>query len=440
MSGSVSIDIPCGCDWQQVQVPAGQFAGAFLPKKMPVADDPLALLESSIRHGLMASGIPAKAYPGASACIVVTDRTRTTPNQLIVPILLNELNALGVQDEDICILIGLGMHGKDDEEAILQNLGRQVVARVEVFNHEPDNQAEMIHLGTTALGTPVELHHRFARADIRIGTGNINPCMLAGWSAGGKIVLPGVASRDCIYGNHKRFTRTLNELGIASLMGIMPPENVVRSDLEEAADISGIDMVVNTVLDWGRRLVSVECGHHIAAHRAAVEAMKPFVEVTLPQSVDILIAGVGEVGYECSLFQGGSRVCGGVDRYLNDGGTLIMVNECREGIYEGFEHEQFREWMRRMPAPAELTSLTESGAIGGEKSCVLYTFSWLLHQKKCRIIVVTEYMSPTELGDIHLEHAGTAQGALDRALARHGTGASIAALPFAGLVLPTLQR
>jgi nickel-dependent lactate racemase len=263
--------------------------------------------------------------------------------------------------------------------------------------------------------------------------------MLAGWTAGGKIVLPGVTSRRSIYENHKLFTGILSKLQCGSLLGILPPENAVRADIEGAATMSGIDMVVNTILDSERKIVDVYSGEHLSVHRAAVEKMLPNVEVILPQKVDILITGVGDVGFEVSLYQGGSRVCGGADRYLKDGGTLIIVNECREGIYEGFEHQEFREWMQKMPTPNKLKELTENLAIGGEKSCGLYTFSWLTHEKNCQIIIVTDNMTKGELRTIHLGHASHVQQAFDEALTCYTNGASIAVMPYAGLVLPRLS-
>ena len=116
-----------------------------------------------------------------------------------------------------------------------------------------------------------------------------------------------------------------------------------------------------------------------------------------------------------------------------------MVNACREGIYEGFEHEEYRDWMRRMPTPAEIGQLVEDGKMGSEKGCVLFTFSWLLHEMNCRIIIVTGGMTPAELKEIHLGHAPSVQQATDDALSCYAGGASIAIMPYAGLVLPTLS-
>jgi nickel-dependent lactate racemase len=373
------------------------------------------------------------------ACIAITDRTRSTPNARIVPILLDQLNALGVPDERITVISGGGMHAPDSQEELTNSVGQAVMERVELLTNEPDNDAIMVNMGTTDLGTPVEVYRRFAEADIKLGVSNVNPCMLSGWSGSGKIVMPGVSSRRAIYHNHKLFVEPLMELNCASLIGVMPPDNPVRADIEDFATLSGIDLLVNTVLDSERCLVDVFCGEHLASHRAARDCMLPKVEVSLPRSVDVLIAGVGDPALEVSLFQGGSRVCGGVDRYLKPGGTLIMVNACTEGIYEGFEHEEFREWMRQMPTPRNIGQLVDDEQMGGEKGCVLFTFAWLLHEMGCRIVVVTDGMTAEELEEVHLEHASSVQDAADDALGRSAQ-ASVGVMPYGGLVLPTLKR
>jgi nickel-dependent lactate racemase len=434
----MDIQVPHGRDTLSLKLPDDQVVGVCSPRPMEAASDPGQLLRESIAASIEELGLASQATPGARACIAITDRTRSTPNRRIVPILLDQLNAMGVSDDHITVISGGGMHAADSPEELTENVGPGVMARVDVLTNQPDNDAMMVNLGITELGTPVEVHRRFAEADIKLGVTNVMPCMLAGWSGSGKIVMPGVSSRRAIYHNHKFFVEPLMELGCASLMGVMPPENPIRADIEDFATLSGIDMVVNTVLNSKRRLVDVFCGEHVAAHRAARARMLPNVTVSLPQAVDVLIAGVGDPALEVSLFQGGSRVCGGVDRYLKPGGTLIMVNACTEGIYEGFEHEEYREWMRRMPTPAEIGRLVDEGEIGGEKGCVLFTFSWLLHEMECRIVLVTSGMTPQELEEIHLKHASSLQHAADEALGSY-TDPSIGVMPYGGLVLPTLR-
>lgn len=434
---TLEVQIPHGYEMMDLELPEGQVVGVCDPKTMPAAPDPDLLLEQAIAVGFEETGLVDKAKPGSRACIAITDRTRSTPNRRILPVLLNNLNSLDISDSQITVISGGGMHAADSHTDLVSLLGEELMSRVAVITNEPDNDDIMVNMGTSTIGTPVEVHRKFAEAEIKLGTTNINPCMLAGWSGSGKIVMPGIASRRGIYHNHKFFVRPLMKLGIASLMGIMPPDNPVRADIEECATISGLDMVVNTVLDSDRALVNAFCGDHLTSHRAAMKYMQPYVEVSLPQKVDIMIAGVGDPALEVSLFQGGSRVCGGVDRYLKPGGTLIMVNACTEGIYEGFEHEAYRQWMRQMPTPKEIGQIVEEGGMGGEKGCVLFTFSWLLHEMKCRIIIVTSGMTAEELDEVHLGHALRVQDALDEAMS-HYDQPSIGVIPYGGLVLPTL--
>ncbi len=434
----MEIEIPHGRETSTLELPDEQVAGVCHPQPMTAAADPDGQLRTSIEASFRACDLAAKAGATARACIAVTDRTRSTPNRLIVPILVDQLNRLGVADGHITIISAGGMHAPDDPRQLTSNVGADMMGRVELVTNEPDNDAVMVGMGTTDLGTPVEVHRSFADADIRLGVSNVMPCMLAGWSGSGKIVMPGIASRRAIYHNHSLFVEPLLELECGSLMGVIPPENPVRADIEDFATISGIDLVVNTVLNSERHLVDVFCGDHIEAHRAAREHMLPFVEVSLPQAVDVLIAGVGDPALEVSLFQGGSRVCGGVDRYLRPGGTLILANACTEGIYEGFEHEEFREWMRQMPTPREIGQLVSEGKLGGEKGCVLFSFAWLLHRLECRIVVVTDGMTAEELDEVHLEHESGLQRAADKALGSYPPDASVGVMPYAGLVLPRL--
>lgn len=430
-----TIPIPHGREIMSLEIPDHQVAGVCLPQQLSPLPNPRGHLQEKIVESFNTLDLASKVHKNAKACIAVTDRTRSTPNRQIVPILLDQLNRIGVPDERITVISGGGMHAPDNTSALEDNVGETVMGRVKVITNEPDNDEIMVHMGTSKIGTPVEVHCDYAEADIKLGTTNINPCMLAGWSGSGKIVMPGIASRRGIYNNHKFFIDPLLELGCASLMGIMPPDNPVRADIEECAEIGEIDMLVNTVLNSERKLVKAFCGDHLDSHRAAMNFMRPYVEVSLPENVDVMVAGVGDPALEVSLFQGGSRVCGGVDRYLKPGGTLIMVNACYESIYEGFEHEEYREWMRKMPTPEEIGKIVANEKMGGEKGCVLFTFSWLLHEMGCRIIIVTKGMTTEELKEIHLEHATHVQEALELVLEEYPSP-SVGIMPYGGLVLP----
>jgi len=84
---------------------------------------------------------------GVKACIAITDRTRSTPNSRIVPILLDLLNTSGMPDQNVTVISGGGMHAPDSRADLQRTVGQTVLDRVEVITNEPDNDAVMIKHG-----------------------------------------------------------------------------------------------------------------------------------------------------------------------------------------------------------------------------------------------------------------------------------------------------
>lgn len=67
---------------------------------------------------------------GEKVCIVVDDKTRSTPSQLMIQPILTRLNDADVKDSDITVLFGCGMHStmRLDEAALL--IGEDAAKRV----------------------------------------------------------------------------------------------------------------------------------------------------------------------------------------------------------------------------------------------------------------------------------------------------------------------
>src|SRR4029077_11576010 len=97
--------------------------------------------------------------PGCRLCVVFSDITRATPNDRIIPWLLEQLS--GVPRENITLLNGLGTHRPNTPEELARLLGSQVVRDYKVLNHEPENPEALIPLGTTSDGTPALINRHF---------------------------------------------------------------------------------------------------------------------------------------------------------------------------------------------------------------------------------------------------------------------------------------
>ena len=117
-------------------------------------------------------------------------------------------------------------------------VGAEVNARARVINHDPENT---VHLGNTAAGTPVQIFQPVVEADLLVCLGNLEFHYFAGYSGGAKAILPGCASRETLNANHAMMVHPEASAGRLE-------DNPVRLDIEEGADMVGVDFILNVLV------------------------------------------------------------------------------------------------------------------------------------------------------------------------------------------------
>src|SRR2546425_2385230 len=141
--------------------------------------------------------------PGDRVCILFTDITRATPNERLIPWLLEYLVPLcGMPRGKITLLNQVGTHRGNTRAELEQMLTPAVVRDYRVLNHEPENPAALVDVGRTRDGTPALLNRHCVEAEVRIVTGFIEPHLFAGFSGGPKGIMPGVAGLQTVMSNH----------------------------------------------------------------------------------------------------------------------------------------------------------------------------------------------------------------------------------------------
>lgn len=128
------------------------------------------------------------AATATSAAIAVSDMTRPCPSYKFLPALLAELAA--IPPENVTILFALGGHRKHTPEEWAQLVGPEVMAGG-VWLLDLD-AAECVPVGTTSLGTRLEVFKPYLEADLHVCTGNIEYHYFAGFSGGAKAAVPGL--------------------------------------------------------------------------------------------------------------------------------------------------------------------------------------------------------------------------------------------------------
>jgi len=102
----------------------------------PVADlgaETVRRLQSPLggKHLRDLAGDAVRTSPNARAVIAVTDLTRGSPDSVLVPPLLHELNAGGIPDTRITVIVAVGLHRATTDAEKREKLG-SVVDRVRV--------------------------------------------------------------------------------------------------------------------------------------------------------------------------------------------------------------------------------------------------------------------------------------------------------------------
>ena len=212
----------------------------------------------------------------SNIAIMVDDLTRPTPAFRVMPFIVKELKEAGVSEEDIKIVMATGAHRPQTRRDLVKKLGKSIVESIEVLNHNP--YENLAFLGKTSRGTPIYVNKWVVEADLRIGVGGVYPHEGAGFGGGGKIILPGVAGLDTIERNHL----------IPGQRGVVEG-NANRADIEEAARMARLDVVVNLVINSRREVAGVFVGDMVKAHREGVKEAVKIYKTLVPKKFDVAI-------------------------------------------------------------------------------------------------------------------------------------------------------
>ncbi len=293
------------------------------PSHTPGIEDERKAVLAALEKPIAARPLPAWIKPGDRVCIAFTDITRATPNERIIPWLLDYLASVARQD--ITLLNGLGTHRPNTPTELERMLTPAVARQYRVLNHDP-TAADLIPLGTTRDGTPALLNRQFVEADVRIVTGFIEPHFFAGFSGGPKGIMPGLAGLNTVMSNH----------GLANIKDPNASFGVTRGNplWEEMRDIAlraGPSFLLNVTLNEQRQITGVFAGDLLAAHRLGCESVKASAMQKVEAPFDIGVTTNSGYPLDLNLYQGIKGLSAGA-RVLKPGGTLILACECRDGV------------------------------------------------------------------------------------------------------------
>jgi len=421
--------VPYGEDEISFALPPGMRGTVVESKKVPPIADVSAAIAEALARPVNLPPLRELAKPGDTVCIVFTDITRASPDHLLVPALLRELETAGVRDEDITLLCGIGMHRPSTHAEKVAKLGEEVVARYRVIDNEPQNPDALVDLGTTESGIPLSVHRAAYEADLLIATGIVEPHQYAGYSGGRKTVAVGAAGEKMIAYTHGPQMVDHPGTRLGRIEG-----NPFHEAITEAARRAGLRFIINVVLDDEKRVVAVRAGEPEAVFLELVAVARELYEVPVPQQYDVVIGGVG-FPKDANLYQASraaSYLFFAPTPVVKPGGFLIIPARCQEGAGEGVGEQRFFETMRdARDMPSLLEELRRTGYPPGAQRAFI-----MAKVMEVNPVIIVGAECPEIVRAAKMIPAATMEEALGIAAETLGPELDVLIVPHALLTLP----
>lgn len=415
----MKLEIGFGTTPQTVALPDENVIGILEPNEVPVILKGAAAVDAALQNPIGSPRLRDIVQAGERVVVITSDMTRPVPSSIILPLVLEELWRAGVDPLDVTVVFALGCHRRQTSDEMKKLVGEAVYRQVRCVDGDPE---DFIHMGTTKMGTPVDIARIVAQADRRIGIGNIEYHYFAGYSGGAKAIMPGVSTRAAIQSNHSRMV--LPEAAAGRL-----EDNPVRMDIEEALQFCPLDFIVNVVLDEHKQIIHAAAGHFVEAHREGCKFLDRLYRKELRQRADIVVVSQGGAPKDLNLYQT-QKALDNAKHAAKPGGVIVLVGSCREGLGE----EVFEEWMTQSQSPHEMVErIQRDFQLGGHKAAAI---GMVLENSD--IYLVSE-MEASFVESIFMKPYATVQSAVDAAFEKMGPDATVLVMPYGGSTLPVVR-
>lgn len=388
------------------------------PANLPEDLDEAAVVKKALEEPIGSKRLNQIVKPGDKIVIITSDITRPMPTGKVMDPLMEELLSAGVSPDNVTLVFARGSHRHHSQQE-MAHLAGNWYEKICCVDSDSEN---VIHLGTTSSGTPVDIDARVVQADRRICLGNVEFHYFAGYSGGAKAIMPGVSTVSAITMNHRMMVDPRARAGNLD-------DNPVRRDIEEAGKMTGIDFIVNVVLNTRKQIIYCAAGDSIQAHRDACAYLNDIYRSPISAKADIVIVSQGGAPKDLNLYQT-QKALDNAGHAVKDGGTVILVGSC----FEGFGNQVFEEWMLKYTNPDDMIqALHAHFQLGAHKATAI-----AMLKKRADILFVSD-MDSAIVEKTFLKPVHDLQSAVDACLKKYGNDADVIVMPYGGSTLPVCQ-
>ncbi len=366
-----------------------------------------------------------------SACVVISDITRPVPNPVLLPPILETLEAAGIPRSGIVILNATGTHRPNTPEELRRMVGDHIFENYRIENHIAEDLESHGFLGETPRGVPMWVDHHFLNAELRLSSALIEPHFMAGFSGGRKNICPGICAMETVRVWHGPRFIGHERSDAGSVIG-----NPVHEDSLHTARAAGLHFICDVTLDEERRITGIYAGEPDAAWTAGVRSVEKVVQSPVRGPLDIVVTTTAGYPLDLTFYQVVKGMVGALP-VLKEGGTILIVGRCAEGV----GNRTFADTLLEIPDGLEnLTAFVEKTY----DPAFFIPDQWEIHElwkavRRAEVLVFTEGIDPETLARCFVTPISSVEEGIRRSLERHGADARIAVIPKGPYVIPVLE-
>ena len=265
-------------------------------------------------------------------------------------------------------------------------------------------------------------------ADVKILTGFIEPHFFAGFSGGGKAVMPGMAGQQTVFGNHDAGMIANSKATWGITRG-----NPIWEEAREAALRTNPALLLNVTLNRDKDITGVFAGELTAAHDAGIEFVRKSSMVPVTEPFDIVITTNSGYPLDMNLYQA-VKGMSAAEQIVRPGGSIIIAAECSDGIPD---HGLYGQMLREANDPQSLfenilqTTETRQDQWQAQIQARI--------QAKADVYVYTNHLTDQQIRDALLLPCPDIAGAVQTLREKYGRDARIGILPEGPQTIPYLE-
>jgi nickel-dependent lactate racemase len=421
----VKLRLDYGTDGLEVDVPDERLT-VIEPVFRPPVSDPGAALREAMRAPIDRPPLRELARAGRKIAISVCDITRAQPRRETLEALFAEMP--DVRLEDITILIATGTHRVNTAEELEGMLGRDIVGRCRVINHDSRDPSALDYVGRTTTGVPVYLNREWLRAEVRITTGFVEPHFFAGFSGGPKMVAPGLAGLDTVMRLHDA-----RRIGHPNATWGVTVGNPIHDDVREIARMAPATFSVDVTLNRDQQITAVFAGELLEEHRRACAYAKDTAMRAVPAPFDVVLTTNSGYPLDQNLYQAVKGMSAAA-KIVKPGGAIVCAAECRDGLPT---HGSYGQVLASQPDPERLLAMICSPGYSAPDQWQVQIQAQI--QTKASVFVKTSGLGPDDLRKAHFLPIEDVSASVRGALQKAGAAATLCALPQGPQTIPYVE-